>query len=324
MVKKLKLKREDWIKILTRFLIIAIGNLLLAFGTSIFLVQCNIVAGGLSGLGILFQKFLPVDVTMAILQWAMFFLGWFLLGKKFALQTLVATIIYPLGVAFFTRIIGYNNIDLLRFSQISEGVFSESTLLIASMFGGAICGIGVAMNMIGGGSTGGLDILALLLHKVTKIKTSFWMFVIDAAIILAGAFFVNSDDAFFHLLVGVLCAFICAMVLELMFARQNNCYVAQIISKNWKEINKYIHDDLGRGSTILTVEGGYRYQEYRMIQVAFSQNERLLLLNAIATIDNKAFVTCFQAREINGEGFRSLPKVTLVNKTKKVKVKKHG
>ncbi len=311
MLEKLKkLTKEDIKQIAWRLFIIISGNLLLAFGTAIFLVQCDIIAGGLSGIGIITSSlgWLSVDITVLILQWGFFLLGWLVLGKKFAFQTLIATIVYPIGITVFTRVISYQNIELLRFSVDALGAFSETSLLIASIFGGALCGIGVALNIMGGGSTGGLDILALLLNKVTKIKTSFWMFVIDASVIVIGVFIVNQNNAFLHLLIGILCAFICAVVVELVMAKQNNCYIAEIISEKWKDINRFVQEEMGRGTTIVDVKGGYQFQDYKMIKVAFSEEEQLTLLNEISEIDKDAFVICCQAHGINGEGFTSLPK----------------
>lgn len=297
--------KMEKITALKRLGIIVFGNLLLAFATSIFLFQCDIVSGGLAGIGIIIQNVFHISesIVVFVLQWLLFLTGWITLGKKFALETLIATIIYPLGLLFFTEVVSPENFEFLRLVSNSE----ETTRLVAALVGGALVGLGVALNLVGGGSTGGLDILSIILNKITHIKTSAWVFIIDSTIIIIGIFAIP-NSGLFNGLIGVISAFTCSLVIEIIFSKQNNCYIANIISTKWEIINKYIQDDMKRGATIVPVQGGYQFNEYRMVYVAFSRNEQNALLQFIAKCDPSAFVTIVRAHEITGEGFKKMPK----------------
>lgn len=299
------ISRKERIAILKRFSAIIFGNIILAFGTAIFFLQCDIVAGGLSGIGIVVKSLFNFDedVTIFILQWVLFFIGFAFLGKRFAFETLIATIVFPLATMLFTRVITPDTISFLRLAN------DNTTRLLAAIFGGVLTGVGVAMNMVGGGSTGGVDILAILLRKITRIKTSIWVFVIDASIIILGMIFSGGNEPLFAGMIGILAALMCSLIVEIFFSKQNNCYVANIISPQWEKINKYIQDDMKRGATIIPVQGGYQFNEYRMVQVAFARKEQSDLLLYISEVDPNAFVTIVRAHEINGEGFMDLPKI---------------
>ena len=155
---------------------IIFGCICLAFGTAIFLTTLNIVAGGLSGIAIIIQFFIgdkffggqSIDIFVFVLTWALWILGLLLVGKKFAIKTLVASIVYPLALSLFLRVPAFIQLaDMIAYygMETKEAAVPIGNLLICGIFGGVFIGLGVALNFSGGGSTGGVDVFIAILHK---------------------------------------------------------------------------------------------------------------------------------------------------------------
>ena len=173
------------IKIKNVFLII-LGTASLALATAAFLVPFELVAGGISGLAIVINSllgggFLSVEIIITVLTWISFFAGLIFLGKSFALKTLLSSALYPLLVAIF--------IERGLSDSFRHFLDLEGGMLIAAALGGALVGIGCALSFKSGGSTGGVDVLALTLcKKHPTLKLPRLMLIIDTAIIIFGAF----------------------------------------------------------------------------------------------------------------------------------------
>ena len=169
---------------LIRILYVILGSAILGLGAGFFLGPHNIVSGGLTGIGIIFQALFNwnLDTVVWILQIAFFFLGFIFLGKNMALKTIVATVVYPATLTLG----GYlASLDILGFSTFFQSSNAMGQIL-AAVFGGVFVGAGVGLTFLGGGSTGGVDILVLIIQKFTKSKTSKLTFLVDGLIVLAG------------------------------------------------------------------------------------------------------------------------------------------
>src|SRR5574344_1969056 len=199
-------------KIIMRYCLLVLGGVLLALGAGIFLAPLNIVSGGLSGIAIIVDYFLPgyLDITIWILTGIFFILGFIFLGKTFAFRTLIASLVYPAVLTLVYRI------DF--FQQLAQPLVESGTtgdILVGGLFGGAFTGVGCALTFLGGGSTGGVDNLTFIINKFTGIKQSVLSFVIDALIIVIGMIVMWGDGTrFIACLVGILSALACAMMIE--------------------------------------------------------------------------------------------------------------
>lgn len=305
-MKKLALMtKKEKMSLVRNSLQIIMGTLILAIGQVLFIEQCSLVTGGLASIGNIINKFFPsqytVSITVVVLNILCFLVGSIFIGKTFAAQTLLSAGFYTLLYPAISALMSNNLLPFLQFNEMND-----LNLLLAGLFGGVISGIGIGICMAAGGSTGGVDVFAILISKITRIKVSILVFIIDGTIVLLGFIFIKPDFVYF--LICVLSSFCCSASLEFVFTRKNNCYVIDIISKEWKAINDFIIINLERGSTIVNVQGGYKFEDYRMIQAAISRNQYALLLDKISEIDQNAFVIVSSAREVNGEGFQNLPK----------------
>ncbi len=312
------------------FLIVA-GSLLLAFGTAIFLTQNTIVAGGISGISFIIQKSFPnlgniVDIAIWIITGLLWLLSLFTLGKDFAIKTLLASILYPLFYSIFYRVDVF--VDLAKAVSIlhTEIGLTTGDLILDAIFGGLTIGLGVAITFVGKGSTGGLDVLAILLKKYAGVNVSIGSFVIDAAIIVAGIFILDFPNFVVNCLCGIICAFVTALVIEFVYSRNQNAFIMEAISDNWEEISKYITEEMDRGVTLIDITGAFTGRKRVILRSVLSRNEYIQIKEFIASVDPKAFVTYTSTNAVFGEGFldHQTPIAKKISEEKKKKEKKDG
>lgn len=285
------------------FFVIA-GTLILALGTALFIIPFDLVVGGVSSIAIILNKllniqFLTTDLLVTIITWTLFFIGLLVLGKSFALKTLVSTIVYPLGVALFSRLSDPEVLNGMFY--LSGSQYSEIAILLAALFGGVLVGTGCALTFLGGGSTGGMDVFAFIICKlIRKARSSVVIFLIDMFTITLGLLVIQ--DLVISLL-GITSAFISAMVIDKIFLGESKAFIAQIVSDQYTEINRLVAEKLERTTSIIDIEGGYSGEKKKMLMISFTMNQYNELINIINQTDNTAFVTIHRAHEINGEGW---------------------
>ncbi|MBR3876034.1 MAG: YitT family protein [Clostridia bacterium] len=298
-----KLTKKELLMQLKNLGLVVIGTLVLAFGCAVFVVPFDLVTGGVTGISIIIDELigglLPIDVVIAVITWGLFFLGLAFLGWEFALKTLASTIIYPPAISLFMHLVSPN---------VLGGVFDLTTsshaniaLIISALFGGLCVGTGCALTFLGGGSTGGVDIIAFILCKFFKRwKTSTVIFIVDATTVILGLFVIK--DLILTLL-GVISAWIAAQVIDKVFIGGNRAFTAQIVSDKHEELNLAIREEVRRTTTMLIGYGGYSGASKTVLSVTFTMRQYAALMNVIKRIDPTAFVSITRAHEINGEGF---------------------
>ena len=296
--------KTEIISLFKNILLVIAGTLVLAFGTAVFILPFDLVTGGVSGIAIVLDKvisleFVTIDRLVTVITWLLFLIGWLVLGKNFAMKTLISSIIYPLGVSLFMRLATPEFLGGFFDLQASE--YSEISLILATVIGGALVGAGCAITFIGGGSTGGVDIIAFTICKIFKhLKSSVVIFVVDAVIVLMGMFVIGD---FVITLLGVLSAFVAALMVDKVFIGNSKSFIAQIITEKHEEINRLIIEKIDRTTTVVDVWGGYSGEQKKMLIVSFTVNQYAEILNVINKVDKNAFITIHQAHEINGEGW---------------------
>ena len=300
---KFKMTKEEVILQLKNLLLVVIGTLVLAFGCAIFVVPFDLVTGGVTGISIIINEAIkgaiPIDIVIATITWGLFFLGLLFLGWDFAIKTLASTIIYPVAISAFLHLVTPDFLDGLLYLQGSS--HADLALIISSLFGGLCVGTGCALTFLGGGSTGGVDIIAFILCKFfKKWKSSTVIFLIDAATVICGLFVIKD---LLHTLLGIISAWIAAQVIDKIFIGGNRAFTAQIVSDKYEELNLAIREEVRRTTTMLVGFGGYSGESKTVLSVTFTVRQYAVLMNLIKRIDPTAFVSITRAHEINGEGF---------------------
>ncbi|MBQ9544231.1 MAG: YitT family protein [Clostridia bacterium] len=297
-------RRKKRLTALKNVLEVILGTAILAFGTAVFIVPFDLVVGGVSSVALITNRLLgdnavSIDLLITVLTWSLFFLGLVFLGKGFALKTLVSTVVYPVAFSLFSRLVDPEVLGGVFCLSLSE--YSQIALLLACIFGGVFIGAGCALTFLGGGSSGGMDIIAFLICKIFKrLKSPRAIFFIDAVTVAAGLF-VFLDPVL--TLLGISSAFVSAFVIDKMFLGGSKAFVAEIVSDEFEKINRQVAETLERTTSIADIEGGYSGQKKKMLFVSFTMDQYNQLLNIINKTDPSAFVTIQRAHEINGEGW---------------------
>lgn len=313
MTNRLKLTSQQKRKI-KKILLVILGSVILGVGTGIFLNPYNIISGGVSGIAIIINHFTSLSTNMMImaLTWGFFLLGWVLLGNEFAAKTIVSAIVYPLA-SMLGSFLQENTMLTLQTIVNVDGVdLPTVNYLISALVGGVFVGSGCALTYLGGGSTGGVDVITLSVQKYTGIKASVPYLLIDTTIILLGLIFVNDFDV---TLMGIMSSFVASFMVNKLFDTEKNV-VVNIISQKYEELNQFILKKLNRGSTLVRGEGGYSQKDITILQVVCDIKEYYILEDIIAKVDPNAFVFSNRASYVRGEGFKSheKPKLKLFSK----------
>lgn len=287
-------------------LLVILGTAILAFGTAIFMIPYELVAGGISGMAIVLNLILPeglsfitVDILITVLTWVLFLLGLIFLGKSFAFKTLISTLVYPPAISLFMHLVSP---DVLGgYFYLAGGEYQEIAFILSALVGGACVGIGCAFAFLGGGSTGGVDIIAFIICKYfPKLKSSKVIFAIDALIVVLGVFAVKDLTVS---MLGIVCALISALLVDKVFLGGRVAFIAHIVSDEYEKINELVITKLERTTTIVDATGGYSGAGKKMLIISFTMAQYAEMMNIINIADKNAFVTIHKAHEINGEGW---------------------
>ena len=326
--------KKEWFIAVYKTLIVILGTFLVAFGNVAFLAPLDINAGGLNGVAIIARYFVAENMKVllyniivdaaSVILWL---IGLAFIGKEFALKTLVATIAFPLANWLFTACPGLSD-ALIKFGEILKTAGNGPTagnFLMSGIFGGVFVGVGVAVTFVGGGSTGGVDVLTFLMEKYLHIKQSIASFIIDGTIVTVGlcVLLPVHSDFLLPCLSGIISAFMTAIIIEVIYIGSQTSYQVDIISDKWEEISQYAQDVLGHGATIIQAKGGYKGDDRIILRIVFKKREYSKIRSYIAHVDPKAFVTYTQTNAVFGEGFRSHVNTNLIEEVKK-KGKKGG
>ncbi len=303
----MRLSKKELLHTVRNTLLVILGTLILAFGTAVFILPMNIVSGGMSGLAIIIKALIPlefitIDLIVFVLTWLLFLVGMLILGRPFAAKTLLSAIIYPLAISLFLRLTDPAVLD--GFFALTTYAHTDLALILAATVGGVCIGTGCALTFIGGGSTGGTDIIAFVLCKYfPKMKSSVVIFAIDALVVVLGMAVLRN---LIISLLGILSAFICAVMVDKVFLGGRAAFIAYIVTKDWERINQEIITRLDRTTTILEATGGFSREGRKMLMVTFTMSEYADLLTFIGKTDPRAFVIIHRVHEINGEGWQKL------------------
>ncbi|WP_300276682.1 YitT family protein [Peptacetobacter sp.] len=274
-------------KLLFNIIAILIGNAIYALAVVLFIVPNNLITGGTTGLSLLFyhQFNIPISAFIYVFNAVMFFIGLFILGKKFALSTLISTFFYPTAFAFFEKTIGY-------------GGMTDDTLL-AVLCAGIMIGVAIGIVIKCGASTGGMDIPPLVINKKVGIPVSVSMYFFDFLILLSQMIFTNKE----MVLYGILLVLTYTLVLDNILMLGKSQTQVKIVSKEYEKINNMISSEIDRGTTLFHAETGYMKNEYPVVLTVVSNRELPLLNKKVLEIDPDAFMIISKVNEVHGKGF---------------------
>ncbi len=273
------------------YLLITLGTILQAFAIRLFLVPGHLVNGGISGLAqiINFYTNFPIGVMILIGNIPLLILGWrHLGGRRFAIRTAYAVI----AVSFFT--------DFLVLFLPKEGLSSD--LVLNTLYGGVISGIGYGLVYRGRGTSGGTDILVRIINNWRSLPISQSYLITDSLIMLLGGLTYSWRNALYALIM----LFISGIAAEVTTDGPNVIRTAIIITSNPDRVSHSILTDLERGVTSIDATGVYTGSKRSMLYCVINRSEVSVLKSLVLDADPDAFIVIGQAHEALGEGFRPL------------------
>ena len=266
---------------------ILVGNLFYAFIVAAFILPGELISCGTTGLALIGKNLwgIPVDLFVLVFNCAMLVLGWVALGRKFAMTTVLSSLVYPV----FLR---------LCQSALGDTVITQDYLLCA-LFGGM--GLGVALGIVirAGASTGGMDIPPLVLKKYLNIPVPVSLWVFDFTIMLLQLFFHTPEE----LLYGIIMLIAINFTLNKTLLAGNGRTEVKIVSEKAEEIRDSILKTADRGVTMLHGEGGYLGKPTQMVLSVVSTKELYLVQLLARDIDPECFMIATQVTEVWGRGF---------------------
>ena len=279
-----------WKKIgsfLAYILIIMFGNSLSALAVVTLIMPNDLPTGGGTGIGLFANKMFGVNTSTVVLVFniIVFIIGAIVLGKKFALTTLLSTFFYPTILGVFQK-------------HLHVGVITEDKLL-ATIFAGLMMGVALGIVFRIGASTGGTDIPPLVLNKLFHLPVSVGMYGVDVAVILLQAFSHKPESIMY----GIIMVFGYSIVIDKVLLIGTSRLQVKVISKKQEEITDVIMNKLDRGVTLLHSKSGYHGEERDVILSVVSKREYHRFIKIVQDIDESAFIIVNRINEVRGRGF---------------------
>jgi uncharacterized membrane-anchored protein YitT (DUF2179 family) len=281
--------------------LIVIGSIILAAGFVFFISPYKIVPGGVYGIAIVIHYItvglfswapsgLPIGLMGLIMNIPLTYIGIRILGPRFGVKTIVGFVLTSIFMDAITYLYG-------------EAPLVAGDALLSSIFGGVLVGIGLGLVFKSKATSGGSDIVAMILAKHTRLPLGQLMIYVDSAIVLVGLLvFADWKIPLYSWIV----IYVTGKTIDIVLQGMSVDKTLFIISDKYDEIRDRIINDLHRGGTYIPGKGMYNGSDKTIIFTVVNRREMALLEEFIHEIDPKAFLTVLEANEILGEGFKSL------------------
>ena len=289
-------KTGSYQKLLRTCLAVVGGNIFLAFGIAAFVIPQGIIMGGATGIGIVLSRHIPLETAtiVLILNLLALVLGGVVLGKQFLLTTVASSMLYPLFLGIVQRIPG---IDALT-----------DSMMLSALFGGGIVGISLGLVMRVGASTGGMDVVNLVLHKCLHLPVSVLVYITD--IFILGAQALTADPE--QILYGIVMLVVETIVLDKVMLLGQSQIQIFAISTEYDAIRKGILKELQAGATMVCIETGLTNRQQRGVLCIIPPRKLYAAQELIHSIDPNAFLTVTQIKEVRGQGFTTERKLSSI------------
>ena len=274
------------------YICIIFGNVIYALTIKLFVLPSGIALGGTTGIALIVEHFFSIPISAFVLAFNVIMLcvGFFILGKAFAMTTILSSFCYPIFLEISNRILG-------------DYYFTDD-IFLCSVLGGV--GIGFALGLVirSGASTGGMDIPPLVLHKLFHIPVSTTLYALDFIVVVLLAMFKSVD----LILYGIIFTFVYTFFLDKTLVLGKTRTEIKIVTRKAHEIKDEILNKIDRGVTLLHAETGYKHYETEVVMSIVSNREIAKVERLAHSIDPKCFIIISRVSEVRGRGFSSARK----------------
>ncbi|KMY50409.1 YitT family protein [Peribacillus loiseleuriae] len=285
LIKKAKHKKLTARQILQRGILITIGAILMSTGLEVFLVPNNVIDGGITGISIMLSYITDwkLGVFLFVLNLPFFFIGYKQIGKTFALSTLYGIVVLSITSVFLHHVPAFTQ-----------------DILLASIFGGMIVGVGVGIVIRYGGSLDGTEILAILASKKLPFSVGEIIMFFNLFIFTCAGFVYSWDRAMY----SILAYYVAFKTMDIVIAGLDESKFIWIISDEFREIGDAILHRLGRGVTYLSGEGAFSGDDKKVIFCVINRLEEAKLKEIVKDFDSSAFLAVGDIAEVRGGRFK--------------------
>ena len=273
------------------FLFIFTGCMIASLGVNLFLSHAKLLSGGATGIALILEYTIgmPAGVGVLIINIPLIILSYKKLDKAFTIYTTIGMLCLSVSLMITKSLVSLINLD--------------QDLLIFCIYGGVLCGIGYGLVFLRSGSTGGTDIITMLIRKkYSNFHIGSLGFSLNLTIVIIGAIIFGIPQALYTLI----SLFIQSVVLDKMLKGFSSKKLLLILTRKEKEIIEYVIKDLNRGITSLFAEGEYTHYKNKMLYCIVSSHQMIELKNAVHNIDPGAFITIVDVSEVRGKGFLNI------------------
>lgn len=265
------------------------GNILLGFAVAAFILPSGVIMGGATGVGIVLARFIPLDTATIVLcvNLMALALGWAVLGWRFVVATIASSLLYPILLGAAQRIPGIDHLT--------------ADPLLAALLGGGLVGIAVGLVMRVGSSTGGTDVVNLVLHKWTHIPVSAAVYLTDIVIMGAQALFSDPEQ----ILYGVVLLVVETIALDRVMLLGQSQIQLFVVSSQYEKLRQKCLTELQAGTTMVYIETGRTRTLQRGVLCVIPPRKLYAAQALIQSVDPHAFLTITQIKEVRGQGFSS-------------------
>lgn len=287
------------------YLFIILGLNLYGIGFTAFILPHEIVIGGLSGVGTLVYfatgGLVPVALTQYVCNLLLLAVAFRMVGKTFVLRTIFGATIISLSIGIFESI----------FMQLEHPLIPDTSM--SAILGAILCGVGIGITFVHNGSSGGTDIIAAMVSKVSNVSIGRTMIFCDM-LIVSLSIFLPYEGSFeeritarvpvivYGLVVTFIVAYMCDMIINTN--RQATQFI--IFSSKWAEIADLVNEEAHRGVTVLDAEGWYSKQPIKVLMVWCRRIESVTIFRIVKSVDENAFITQANANGVYGKGFDTM------------------
>ena len=290
--KKRLIRARKILDFTKNFILIVLGAYLISLSINMFLLPHKMTTGGASGIATIlyYLSNIPMGITILAINLPLFVIAIVKLGKKFVIKTIFSTVLLSVFL------------ELFKYDQVMQT--TQIDLLMSCIFGGIISGIGLSLTFKAGASSGGSDLLANIIYKLTKVQSLSKVLMGIEIVIISGVIICFKDINLG--LYSIIALFISTKVIDVIFDGIYNTKVATIITKKGDKIVESILSELGRGATITNSIGAHSGEENTTITCVITRNQIASLKQIIRDNDNRAMMYITNANEAIGKGFKSI------------------
>ena len=266
-------------EVIQKLIVITVGAILVAASLNIFLIPANVFASGFTGVAQILATITPLStgILLFILNVPVAILGWIKIGKTFTIFSFISVAL----TMFF--------LEIIPIFEIS------GDLLLNAVFGGVILAVGAGITLKWGASTGGLDIIALILSRISDQSIGKYFLILNGLIVITAGFLFDWERALYTLVT----LYVSSRVIDAVYTRHVKV-TAMIVTKKPNELRKAIHDRITRGITRLPAKGGYTEEDKEMLFIVLTRYELYDLKQVIADVDPAAFTNIVETAGIFG------------------------